>query len=291
MVVAAVAGCQSGAQESDAYGNFEAVETKISALASGTLLYLNVQEGKTVAKGEWVGLIDTTNLYLKKEQLKASYEAALSKRPAIAAQVKTIEEQKKNAIRELERFQTLAEKGAAATKQADDLQHQANVFEKQIAAIKTQDIQLRNELKVIQAQIAQVQRQIDDCRIVAPVSGTVLVKLAEQHELVATGSPLFRLANLDTLTLKVYVGGPQLNDIKLGQKVCVLTDKSKNHMSQISAAVSWISNEAEFTPKTIQTRDSRTDLVYAVKITTPNPDGVLKIGMPAEVVFSDINNQ
>lgn len=291
MASAAIFGCTTNSDESDAYGNFEAVEIKVSALAPGTLLYLNVEEGKRVTEGELLGLIDTTNFYLKKEQLKASYAAALSRRPAIAAQAATLEEQKKNALRELNRFQTLSEKGAAAAKQADDLHYQVNVLEKQIASVKTQDIQLTNELKVIQAQIAQVERQIEECKIIAPVSGTVLVKLAEPRELVAIGSPLFRIANLDTLTLKVYVSGTQLDDIRLGQRVSVLIDKDKKRLTSLPGVVTWIASEAEFTPKNIQTRESRTDLVYAVKLKTPNPGGILKIGMPGEAIFSDMNNQ
>lgn len=287
----AAAGCRPGVEESDAFGNFEAIETKISAMASGTLLYLNVEEGQKVSKGEMVGLIDTTNLHLKNEQLRASYQAALSRKPSIAAQVETLEEQRKNAQRELERFGKLSEKGAASQKQVDDLRYQVNVLSKQINSVNTQNDQLTQELKVIKAQIAQVEQQIADSRIIAPVSGTTLVRLVEPHELVAVGSPLFRIADLDTLILKVYVSGSQLDDIKLGQDVRVLIDKDKNQFGAYSATISWISSEAEFTPKTIQTREERTDLVYAVKLKTPNPEGILKIGMPAEVIFKTLNEQ
>jgi HlyD family secretion protein len=278
--------CNPGQQKSDAYGNFEATEIRVSAMAAGKLIYLNIQEGIEVVEGEVLGQIDTVHLYLRKEHFKAAYQAALSRKPGIVTQINVLQEQKDLATKDLERFRRLAEDGAVAHKQADDLADRIAVLDKQIKNIDAQNGPLISELKVIETQIAQIDQQIMDSKIIAPFTGIILTQLAEPHELVSMGSPLFRLANLDTLTLKAYIGGTQLNEIKLGQQVEILIDKDRKTFERFPGTISWIASTAEFTPKTIQTKNERTDQVYAIKIKAPNPEGIMKIGMPGEVLFS-----
>ncbi len=280
--------CSSNDNGPDAYGNFEATDIRVSAMATGQLLYLNANEGMSLNQGQQVGQIDTIRFHLKKEQLKAAYQATASRKPGILTQVNILEEQKRTASKELERFQKLASEGAVPQKQADDLHDKILVLERQIKNIWSQNDPLISELKVIEAQIAEIDQQIRDSKIISPISGTVLTKLAEPHELVASGTLLFRIASLDTMILKAYIDGGQLGAIQLGQEVKVIIDKGKAEYDSFPGQISWISPVAEFTPKTIQTKEERTDLVYAIKIKTPNPAGTMKIGMPAEVIFNDL---
>lgn len=280
--------CSSNDNGPDAYGNFEATDIRVSAMATGQLLYLNANEGMTINRGQQVGQIDTIRFHLKKEQLKAAYQATASRKPGILTQVNILEEQKRTASKELERFQKLASEGAVPQKQADDLHDKILVLERQIKNVWSQNDPLISELKVIEAQIAEIDQQIRDSKIISPISGTVLTKLAEPHELVASGTLLFRIASLDTMILKAYIDGAQLGTIQLGQEVKVIIDKGKAEYDSFPGQISWISPVAEFTPKTIQTKEERTDLVYAIKVKTPNPAGTMKIGMPAEVIFNDL---
>lgn len=281
--------CQSDSSISDAYGNFEATEILVSSLAPGKLLYLDIDEGQVVKKGQVVGLVDTINLHLKKEQLKAAYQSALSRKPGIETQKNVLLEEKSSVEKELARFRRLADEGAAARKQAEDLEDRLSVLKQQIKNIDAQFLPLNSELNVIEAQIAQIDQQISDSRIIAPITGTILTKIAEPYEVVAAGSPVFRIASLDTLVLKAYISGSQLDDVLLGQQVEVLIDRDKTEYEHYPGTVSWISATAEFTPKTIQTREERIDQVYAIKIKTPNSNGKLKIGMPGEVIFNTLN--
>ncbi len=280
--------CSSNDNDPDAYGNFEATDIRVSAMATGQLLYLNANEGMILNRGQLVGQIDTIRFHLKKEQLKAAYQATASRKPGILTQVNILEEQKRTASKELERFQKLASEGAVPQKQADDLHDKILVLERQIKNIWSQNDPLISELKVIEAQIAEIDQQIRESKIISPISGTVLTKLAEPHELVASGTLLFRIASLDTMILKAYIDGAQLGTIQLGQEVKVIIDKGKAEHESFPGQISWISPVAEFTPKTIQTKEERTDLVYAIKVKTPNPAGTMKIGMPAEVIFNDL---
>lgn len=279
--------CQSNEQVPDAYGNFEATEVTVSAETAGKIQFLHVTEGETLQQGQFVGLIDTTQLYLRKKQLQASLKVIRARTPGISSQVAVLREQKRIAEKELRRFQELAQEGAATQKQVDDLQAQVDVLEKQIQSTRTQEAPLLSELDMIQAQTEQIEDQIQDARIEAPISGRVLLKLAESGEIVTPGMPLFRMASLDTLTLRAYISGRQLSEIKLGQAVQVMVDKAGGEYKSLDGILSWIADQAEFTPKVIQTRDERVDLVYAIKVRVPN-DGSLKIGMPGEVIFQQV---
>lgn len=282
--------CQHKKQVSDAYGNFEATELTVSAQTAGKIEFLAVTEGETLQEGQYVGQIDSTQLHLRKQQLKANAQAIQARSPNIASQVAVLLAQKRNAEKELDRFRKLAADGAATQKQVDDLQAQVDVLARQVQAIQTQHAPLVNELQMVQAQIEQVEEQIEDAGIKVPITGKVLLKVAEAREMANIGTPLFLIASLDTLTLRAYISGGQLSHIQLGQTTEVLIDQDADTFKKLRGKVTWISDQAEFTPKAIQTKDERVDLVYAVKVRVPN-DGSLKIGMPGEINFLNENEK
>lgn len=283
-----LASCSSSSNKSDASGSFEAVETIISSEASGTIRQLDIREGDVLKAGQAVGYIDSTQLYLKKKQLEAQIGAALSRRPDVAAQVAALEEQLKTAQREQQRISNLVKADAAPAKQLDDANAQIELIKKQIAAQRStlgiSSESISKDTDPLQVQIEQINDQLSKCRIVNPVNGTVLVKYAETNEQAAPGKPLYKIADLSTIILRAYVTGEQLTKIKLNQEVKVLADDGKDKTRNYSGTITWISDKAEFTPKTIQTKDERANLVYAVKILVKN-DGLLKLGMYAEVNF------
>lgn len=277
-------GCAEN-EKSDAYGQFEAVETTISSKASGELLSFTVKEGTELQKGEKVGLIDTTQLQLKKEELQSQLEATRSKIASINAKVEVQKEQLETAVSNLKRIQALVEDDAATEQQLDDAEGKVRTLRKQIEASQTEKQSVKAEIQAMRARLNQLYQKLQDAQIVNPVDGTVLARYVEPHELVGEGQPLYQIANLDTLKLRVYISGAQLSSIKLGQSVEVLIDKNAETNQQLNGRVSWIASEAEFTPRMIQTKEERVTQVYAVKVRVPNPDGMLKIGMPGEVNF------
>ena len=283
-----LAGCQTDENSSDAYGNFEATEIMVSAEATGKLLELSVAEGREVTPGNPLGLIDTLSLHLRKKQLELTKQAIRSKLQNEKVQIDLLLTQKENLEREVKRIDLLFEQAAATAKQRDDLHGELQVINNRIESTKSQlstaNRGLLAELAPLEAQIEQVDDQISRSIIQSPAAGTVLSKYAEAGEVVSYGKPLFKVANLKELTLRAYVSAPQLAAIKIGQKVVVLTDASDGDLAKTEGTLTWISPSAEFTPKIIQTREERVNLVYAIKVLVPNP-GSLKIGMPAEVKF------
>jgi HlyD family secretion protein len=281
-------GCQQQESRSDAYGNFEATETTISAEASGKLLAFKVEEGASLKEGDIVGLIDTTQLHLQRLQLQATFGAIDAKTQDPSAEIAVLEAKKEHLFHEKERVSSLLAEKAATDKQLDDLVNQIKVVEKQIAAAKSKAGQMNegvlSEKAPLRAQIAVLNEQIRRCYIVNPKGGTVLTQLVEPAEVVRTGSPLYRIADLSTLSLRAYISGAQLPNIRIGQTVEVIVDSGSDVQRSMDGTISWISDQAEFTPKTIQTREERTSLVYAIKVDVPN-DGSLKIGMPGEILF------
>ena len=281
--------CKEEIERSDAYGNFEATATTVSAETNGKIIYLNVEEGSKIAEGVLVALIDTTQLHLQRLQVDASMNVLPKKLRNTLADIEVLENQKANIVRERDRISRLLSKKAATSKQLDDLNGQIEVVERQIDAIRSNtDIGNRAILAEIEPLIAQkaiIDEQIKKCYIYNPVQGTVLTKLAEEHEVVRTGGPLYRIGQLDTLTLRLYADAVQLQSVALGNTIQVLIDEGSENLKEVEGRISWISDEAEFTPKTIQTREDRVNLVYAVKAEVANPHGNLKIGMPAEANF------
>lgn len=270
----------------DASGTFEAEEIIISAEATGTIRSFAVQEGQTLKAGEIVGYIDSTQLSLKKKQLQAQINAVLSRKPDVALQLASLAEQLKTAEREQQRINKLFAADAATGKQHDDAEAQVAFLKKQIAAQRSSlgitSSSISEETLPIQAQIEQLNDQLSKCRIANETNGTVLTKYAEAGEAAVAGKPLYKIADLSGLLLRAYITGDQFAQVKLAQPVKVLVDKGDGTMKEYDGVLEWISSKAEFTPKTIQTKDERANLVYAVKIRVKN-DGYLKIGMYADV--------
>ena len=284
LVLFLLGGCTND-EKSDAYGQFEATETTISAKASGELLAFTASEGLELEAGRQVALIDTTQIKLKKDELESQLEATQSKIESITAEVAVQREQLETSRRNLKRIRALAEDNAATQQQLDDVEGRVQTLRKQIDALQVQKQSVRAEINATRSRLNQIDQQLEDARIINPVKGTVLTTYVEPHELVSQGQPLYEIANLDTLELRVYISGAQLPAVKLGQSVEVLVDKNAEENQQLNGRISWIASEAEFTPRMIQTKEERVTQVYAVKVKVPNPNGILKIGMPGEVNF------
>ena len=281
-------GCNRNDKLSDAYGNFEVDDVIVSSEVAGKLLQFDLSEGDQLKAGTQVGLVDTTQLYLKEAQLEAQKASIQSKMASIQTQIAVVKQQRANLEVDKNRVTKMLADSAATQKQMDDITGGIDVFDKQIANIRTQEISLKKEIDVVDAQVAQIEDQLGKCRITTPIAGTVLEKYKEMGELVTPGQSLFKIADLSYLNLKIYISGAQLAHVKIGQKVTVLIDNSKTTDTKLTGTITWISSEAEFTPKIIQTKEERVKLVYAVKVKVPN-DGSLKIGMPGEVRFNQEN--
>ncbi len=287
LVMVFLASCTNHNDLADGYGNFDAhAEVIVSAQTMGELLQFSVEEGTRLKAGQVVGLVDTTQLHLKKQVLLQQKKVVASKLENIRASIAVQQQKLKINQTNQRRIQNLFRSKAATQKQLDDINGLVELNKKEIAATQTQKRNIFTEIKGIEAQIAQVNESIRQSVITNPVDGTVLVKYAEKGEMAAPGKPLYKIANLKTLELKAYISGSQLSHIKVGQKVKVYYDKDTKTNSEVDGTVLWIASQAEFTPKTIQTKQERVHLVYAVKIKVPNDNGALKIGMPGEFRFS-----
>jgi HlyD family secretion protein len=283
-VILFLASCSGGKGDSDAWGTFEATEIIISAEVPGKILHFNIQEGQILKEGVMIGLIDTTDWLLKKEQLLSQKSTIASKYPNVASQIAVQEQQLKNLRVEKDRIEKLYKESAATKKQLDDINGNIDLVQKQIQSIETQNTSVGGELGSLSKQIEQADENLKRCHIVNPVNGTVLDKYAEANEMTATGKSLYKIADLGELYLRVYISGSQLPNVKIGDKVDVFVDKDENSNQKLEGEVSWISTTAEFTPKIIQTKQERVNLVYAMKVRVKN-DGTLKIGMPGEIKF------
>ncbi len=285
-ILAGVISCQNHSNDYDASGAFESVETIVSTEASGTIMEFNVEEGMTLQPNQFVGYIDSVQLSLKKQQLRAQIEATVSQIPNIPVQVSSLRAQLALAKTNQARMERLFNANAATRQQLDDANSQVEVVNNQIDAQlsslgKTSQT-LSRDVAPLERQIAQTNDQLFKCKIINPIHGTVLTKYAENHEVVEPGKALYKIAETDTLILRAYLSGSQLSQIKLGQTVKVRVDKGDKDYRNYTGKIYWISGKAEFTPKTIQTKDERADLVYAIKVRVVN-DGFLKIGMYGEV--------
>lgn len=283
------AACKSTEPAPDAYGNFEADETTVSSRADGNLEIFNAEEGTVLNAGENVGLVDTTQLHLKKMQLLATKKGLREKLPDIQPELQVIKQQIAAQERERDRTTNLLKVGAAMPKTLDDINANIKILKSQLAARKAQlDVQTSatlSESNPIDAQIDQVKDQLTKSYIINPKKGMVLVKYAETGETVHFGSPLYKLGNVDEIILRAYVSGDQLSKVKIGQTVRLRIDVANGAYQYYEGKVEWISSEAEFTPKIIQTKDERVNMVYATKIRVKN-DGKIKIGMPGEVFLN-----
>ena len=289
IVLAAAAAMLGGcghAASPDAYGNFEATEVVVSAQTPGQLLSFGLTEGDTIAKGAVIALVDTTQLALQTAQLAAQREASASQVHQVADQLTALEAQLDIAQRTYERTQRLYAEHAATAQQRDQDEREVRVLTAQIQAAKAQQRGAGHDVAAVAAQAAQIRDRIDKSRVTNPVRGTVLATYARAGEFVQAGTPLYKIADLDSLDLRAYLSEPQLSSIKLGQTVHVHVDTGHDRRTTLPGLVTWISATAEFTPTPVQTRDERADLVYAIKVRVPNATGVLKIGMPADLTIA-----
>ena len=275
--------CNTDENKADAYGNFQSDATTISSESMGKLILLNINEGNQVKKGELVAVVDTTQLSLKKEQLYASFISIDSQSKSVLSQISVLEEQLKVQKINLDRTKKMYKEKSATKKQLDDIQGQVNVTKQQITSVKAQNASVISQYKSMRVQIKQVEDQINKSKITNPIDGTVLIKYCNNYEFVAPGKPLYQVQNLTDIKLKAYITELQLSEIKIGDKVSIEVD-SETDGKKFEGTISWVASNAEFTPKTIQSKDERQNLVYAIKIDVKN-DGSLKIGMPASVYF------
>ncbi len=295
--------CKNGDSKFDAQGTFEADEVLVSAEIPGKLSSFTIQEGDTLQAGAIVGQVDALNLSLQKEQVQASINAlsqkTMDEQPQLQLlkdQIAVQETQFQNLTKEKNRVERLLKMDAATGKQLDDINYQIDALQKQMVLtkqqvavqlnnIRTQNRSILSEADPLKIRAEQIDDQIKRASITNPISGTVLNKYAEQGEIITVGKALYKIADLSTITLRTYLTGNQLPGIKLGQQVTVYTDNGKNDYDKHTGTISWISDKAEFTPKTIQTKEERANLVYAIKIRVKN-NGFLKLGMYGEITFS-----
>lgn len=281
--------CNRNKFEHDASGTFEATEVIVSSEANGKLESFQLTEGDQLAKGQYVGYVDSIQLYLKKRQLIATNKAIQVKRPDISVQVSSIKEQIAKAEFEKRRIQRLLADNAATQKQLDDANSQIEVLKKSLNAqensLSTSVNSLNEESNTNTVQVSQIEDQLKKCKIINPIQGTVLNKFVEEKEVVTQGKALYKIADTKNLFLRAYIVSEQLEKIKIGKKVKVFINISEDKQKSYPGTITWISDKAEFTPKTIQTQDERQNLVYAVKIAVTNTDGLIKIGMYGDVDF------
>lgn len=288
LLVLLAASCVEGNKAYDASGVFESTEVTVSAEGNGKILSLDLQEGDRLEAGQIVGCIDTVQLHLSEVQLEASRQAVGSGRLDISRQIAALESQIGKQRQELDRFTKLEKAGASNRKQVEDIQAQIETLERQLAAqeesLNSSNRNVSGQADALEAQIEQIRDRIRKCVITSPVAGTVLAKYSEAGEFAALGRALFKVADIDNIRLRAYITADQLTTLKLGQQVRVFADQGSSGRKEYAGTLIWISDKAEFTPKTIQTRDERANLVYAVKIAVEN-DGLIKLGMYGDIKF------
>lgn len=281
-----MASCGKGDKQYDASGVFESTEIIVSAKNSGELVSFTAMEGQKVNKGDILGVIDTLQLSLKRTQLRATLQANGSRVLNLNQQTASIKQQIANLQKEKQRFEKLLKQDAATQKQVDDIDYQIEVLQKQLQSsseqISSSNSSIEGNSASIEAQIAQIEDQIQKSIITSPITGTITNKYIEQGEFAATGKALFKVVDMSIIELRAYITADQLTSIKLNQKVKVFADQGKKERKQYEGTITWISDKTEFTPKTIQTRDERANLVYAIKITVKN-DGFIKQGMYGDI--------
>ena len=284
--------CTEPEVRSDAYGNFEATTVTVSTETGGRLLFLHATEGDHLEADRLVALVDTTALHLQRKQIEATIGTLPAKLRSDLADIEVLRNQERNLTRERDRTRRLVERQAATTRQLDELNGELAVLAQRITAVRSQTRTANRgilaEKGPLLAQIDLINEQIRQSYIYNPVAGRVLTRLAESTEVVGRGSPLYRIGRLDTLTLRVYADAVALQRARIGAPVQVLVDEGATTYRELEGRVTYVAAQAEFTPKTIQTKEDRTTLVYAVKVAVPNPDGRLRIGMPAEVNFEPV---
>ena len=278
--------CGKGNSQYDAMGTFEATEVIVSAEGNGKLMRFDIIEGQPLKYGQEVGYIDTVQLYLTKVRLQESNRAVLSNLPNVTKQIAALREEIEKQRTEKARYEVLVASNAANQKQVDDIDSRLKVLERQLEAqlstLQNNTRSISGESAALLAQVEQLDDQLNKCRVISPLNGTVLTKYAEQGELAAQGRALFKIADMENVFLRAYITSDQLSAVKLGQQLTLFADYGDDNLKEYNGTVTWISDKAEFTPKSILTKNERANLVYAVKIAVKN-DGYLKIGMYGQV--------
>jgi len=286
VLLLSILSCKEKANNYDASGSFEATETIIAAEATGKILQLNIDEGQQLDSGQLIGFIDSAQLQLTRLQLMQSKKAILSSRPESKTQVEALRTELANAVLDRNRTAKLVEGGVASQKQLDDADAKIATLQSKIVAqessLQTTTSSITEQGNTVNAQMNEITDQLKKCVIVNPVKGTVLSKYAEQYEMAVLGKPLYKIADISTIILRAYITGDQLQQVKIGQRIKVFTDDGKGGYKEREGVITWINEKSEFTPKTIQTKNERANLVYAMKVNVKN-DGYLKIGMYGEV--------
>ena len=289
ILLLSITSCREEKKDYDASGSFEAVETIISAEANGKILQLDIEEGQQLDSGQVVGYIDSMELHLNKGQLLQNKKAILSSRPQVNVQVESLKSELANAVLDRNRTENLVKGGVASQKQLDDANAKIATLEARIKAqesvLKISTSSLNEQGGTVDAQMNEINDRLKKYVLINPVKGTVLTKYAEQYEMAVLGKPLYKIADLSTIVLRAYITGDQLQQVKIGQQVSVSTDDGKGGFKEAGGVITWINDRSEFTPKTIQTKNERANLVYAVKVTVKN-DGYLKIGMYGQVSWN-----
>jgi len=275
-----------GGDEPDAYGNFEATEVVVAAQTSGPVARFLVSEGERLEAGAVAAVMDTTALALDRAQLSAQRAAVTARLAEVGEQLRVLEVQREIAERTYARTKRLADQQAATAQQLDQAERDHRTVLAQLEAARAQRRSVGLEADAVEARVAQARDRVSRATVTNPIAGTVLATYARAGEVVAPGQPLYRIASLDTLELRAYVSGAQLGAVRLGQVVEIRVSQGETGLLTLPGTVSWIASQSEFTPTPVQTRDERTDLVYAIRVRVANPDGVLKIGMPADLSFT-----
>lgn len=282
--------CKNDMKQPDAYGNFEVDEVIVSSQSNGQIKQLNLTEGMSLTKGELLGAIDSTQLVWKKKQLMSTITSLKAQLPDIGVQVAVINARLENAFINQKRIRELQNADAATLQQLDNINNEVLVLQREKESLYTQlNTQTRSllaQIEPLQMQIAGVEDEIDKCIVKSPINGIVLTKVAQEGEVTAFAKPLWVMANIDSLNIRVYISEPQLSIVHLGQMAKVTIDAPEGKSKEFDGKITWISAQSEFTPKTVQTKDERVNLVYALKVRVKN-DGSLKIGMPGQVYFLD----
>lgn len=282
--------CKNGTKQPDAYGNFEVDEVIVSSQSNGQIKQLNLTEGMSLTKGELLGAIDSTQLVWKKKQLMSTITSLKAQLPDIGVQVAVINARLENAFINQKRIRELQNADAATLQQLDNINNEVLVLQREkeslYTQLNTQTCSLLAQIEPLQMQIAGVEDEIDKCVVKSPINGIVLTKVAQEGEVTAFAKPLWVMANIDSLNIRVYISEPQLSTVHLGQMAKVTIDAPEGKSKEFDGKITWISAQSEFTPKTVQTKDERVNLVYALKVRVKN-DGSLKIGMPGQVYFLD----
>jgi len=284
-IVVILSGCDGNTDRADAYGNFEADEVVVSSEAAGKIQWFDVEEGDVVEKEKVIALIDTTLPRIELDQLLASKSSAEARLVQLKKSVDVQKERLKVIQKEVNRVTKMFQEKALSAQKFDEITGQFKIAQKELEQMQSQALAIRAEVRVVEARINAAKEKLSRCKMVAPFSGTVLQKYAEAGEVITFGKPILKMANTNEVILRAYVSGSQLDDVQLGQEIEIGFDKEKNSDHRRKGVISWVSPSAEFTPKIIQTKEERVDLVYAIKIRVPNSDGKIKIGMPGEVFF------